>query len=701
MTGASHSALRAGTSIGAQHEINRVLREGADSTRYEGRNNTDGRLVAVRVFHGLADDKEGRTTLLKAAHKLAQIQHLSLVPLLDYGLIEGMDLPFVVSDYLGTRTLASDLEDGGLLHPALAIKLLSPVLDAVAQMHRQELVHGGLRPENLLVAVDGDRERLCATGMALGPFKPETADLQTMRYIAPECIKAKVRVPQTDVYQMGLVLVEALIGRPVVGAENPQQCMMAHYAGKLDIPQELLDGTLAEVINKSLARETADRYATAAALRDALKAADLSEVFRVHREVIPELSTSGPVAALHKPEKIDSTELSIDDALDSVMESLGSGDDEAPLATAGPAGFFTPDSMEAMARDIDSVEVPAMSLGQMGGADTAAPDADQVASEAVKELDERASAPPPKLDGPVNHTPAIAISTLLALLILGTLGFRYFALGTAEPEGDGDILKFAEVIVPVPDGFALVQPGRVLVGSPTSEQGRSFVDEYEYPVSLTHAYFISKTEVTQAEWSTLSDSQPWEGNECGGNCPAAGVSWFDAVWYCNALSTREGLTSCYAPKDCKGTPGVDLECKAVGFSGLACDGYRLPTEAEWETAARAGTRTALHGPSDAVAWYNRTADKKLHGVGELTPNAWGLYDTAGNVYEWVWDVYALYPTGHTVGPMGPQTNVGYRSFRGGGYVSPRRYIRAAEREYNLPTYRRPYVGFRVARTALP
>ncbi len=709
MGGASQNTLRAGTAIGAQHEINRVLAEGSASSLYEGRNLQDGRLVAVRVFQGLADDKPGRSALLQAAHKIAQMPHPNLVPILDFGLLEGGEHPFVVSDYLGSRSLATDIADGGLLHPALAIKLLSPVLEAVSQLHRQDLVHGGLRPENLLVSVEGDKERLCATGYALDPFKPEAAGLQTMRYIAPECIKAKVRVPQTDVYQMGLILVEALIGRPVVGAENPQQCMMAHYAGKLDVPEALLEGTLGAVIRKALARETTERYANAGALREALKAGDLSEVFHVHRappppepevEEAPEgLSQSGAVGALHKPEKMDSAELSIDEALDNVMGSLGSMEAEPSLATAGPAGFFTPDSMEAMARDIDSGDVAA-ALDELEGKPPEE-SASSMASAAVKQIDERATAPPPKLSGPVSHTPAIALSVVLVLLIGATLGFRYFAFASDVPTGDTSVVKFEEVIVPSPDGFALVQPGRFLVGSPPSEQGRSFVDEYEYPVSLTNAYFISKTEVTRSEWSEHADSVPWRQVECGGDCPATNVNWFDAVWYCNARSAKEGLDECYSMKGCQGAPGVDLECKEVGFSGLACEGYRLPLEAEWERAARAGTRTAMYGPADSVAWYNRNSDKTLHGVGLKAANAWGIYDMSGNAYEWVWDAYALYPTAHTVNPMGPASKDSYRGFRGGGYVSPSRYLRSAEREYNLPDYRKPYLGFRVARTAKP
>ena len=125
------------------------------------------------------------------------------------------------------------------------------------------------------------------------------------------------------------------------------------------------------------------------------------------------------------------------------------------------------------------------------------------------------------------------------------------------------------------------------------------------------------------------------------------VSWFDALSYANALSASEGLQSCYT-LDCTGTPGVVGACSAytctsVTFAGLGCTGYRLPTEAEFEYAARAGTTGAQYGPLDNVAWYQWTSGDQTHGVGEKRPNAFTLFSPtcSCNVWEWIRNSYYL------------------------------------------------------------
>jgi formylglycine-generating enzyme required for sulfatase activity len=142
--------------------------------------------------------------------------------------------------------------------------------------------------------------------------------------------------------------------------------------------------------------------------------------------------------------------------------------------------------------------------------------------------------------------------------------------------------------------------------------------------------------------------------------------------------------------------------------GLDCQGYRLPTEAEWEYAARAGTQTAFHtggitdtvcnDPNlDAAGWYCGNSGDRTHRVGEKQANAWGLYDMHGNVFEWVQDWYAEYPAGAAVDPVGPAAGV-YRVTRGGPWGSNAQYARAADRNGYSPVNRGNYIGFRPARS---
>ncbi|MEU3572912.1 SUMF1/EgtB/PvdO family nonheme iron enzyme [Kitasatospora sp. NPDC036755] len=160
----------------------------------------------------------------------------------------------------------------------------------------------------------------------------------------------------------------------------------------------------------------------------------------------------------------------------------------------------------------------------------------------------------------------------------------------------------------------------------------------------------------------------------GDRRPAHSVSWLDAVRHCNELSRREGLAAAYA---------VDGE--EVSWD-RAADGYRLPTEAEWEYACRAGADGPRYGPLDEIAWYRGNSGERPHPVGGLRPNVLGLYDLLGNVWEWCWDHYD------------PEVYGSYRVLRGGGWFDEHWSCRASVRRRSHPTLRIDDVGFRLARS---
>ena len=248
---------------------------------------------------------------------------------------------------------------------------------------------------------------------------------------------------------------------------------------------------------------------------------------------------------------------------------------------------------------------------------------------------------------------------------------------------------------PALDGFVLIPAGEFVMGSPPGELGR-FDDETQHRVRLTRSFWMGTTEVTQGEWAALMGNNPsWFAN-CGDDCPVENVTWFDAVAYANALSRSEGLEECY------GANGA--------FAGLDCAGYRLPTEAEWEYAARAGTQTAFHSGNitrtvcaldpnlDAAGWYCGNSGDTTHPVAGKQPNAWGLFDVHGNVWEWVQDWYDDYPNDAlTIDPIGPGGG-GDRVRRGGSWSGYARFARAAFRDWYGPGLRNVNLGFRLARS---
>ncbi|HLL69662.1 MAG TPA: SUMF1/EgtB/PvdO family nonheme iron enzyme [Micromonosporaceae bacterium] len=187
-------------------------------------------------------------------------------------------------------------------------------------------------------------------------------------------------------------------------------------------------------------------------------------------------------------------------------------------------------------------------------------------------------------------------------------------------------------------------------------------------------YRLAAFPVTQFEYALVTGQRPSAVD--GERLPVEGVSWWDAVRFCNAVSEREGLPPVYRLHP--GSENVEQDASA--------EGYRLPTEAEWEYACRAGTTGPRYGPLDEIAWYRGNSDGRLHEVGGKVPNAWGLYDMLGNVWDWCWDVYdaEVYGT--------------YRVLRGGGWFDEHWSCRASVRRRSHPTFKVDDVGFRLARS---
>jgi formylglycine-generating enzyme required for sulfatase activity/predicted Ser/Thr protein kinase len=303
-------------------------------------------------------------------------------------------------------------------------------------------------------------------------------------------------------------------------------------------------------------------------------------------------------------------------------------------SSASSAAFSAPGS-EVMLSNMDKQD-------SMMRSHATAHDAGATAQSQLQPITQIAEEPTPSSN-------ALKIGALGVVVLLAFAAGAYYIFGS-KPNKD----------------FVYIEPGSFLMGSPPSEPKRN-ADEALHQVSLTKGFWISKFEVTQKEWVDVMGVNPshFEGD----NLPVEQVSWDEIQVFIEKLSKKSGIQ------------------------------YRLPTEAEWEYAARAGSMAAYsYGPDEVFlpdyAWFSANSGNSTHPVGTKQPNAWGLYDMAGNVWEWCQDWGSAYPHGDVVNPSGPSTGAD-RIGRGGSWSVPPEMCRSADRSASKPSNQGSDLGFRL------
>ena len=294
---------------------------------------------------------------------------------------------------------------------------------------------------------------------------------------------------------------------------------------------------------------------------------------------------------------------------------------------------------------------------------------------------------PTWLEEPAQPRRSVVGAVLGTVLALAVVGIGYLALRDSKgPEpvpthggGGGEEVRVPARRPRVFDGieFVWVPAGDFRMGS-TSRHA----DSDEKPVTrvrISRGFYLGKYEVTQRQWESVMGSNPSRFKNCGENCPVEKVSWNDVQEFLRKLNARSGGRR-----------------------------YRLPTEAEWEYAARGGTTADTYAEDltnplgndpvlNRIAWYDENSGGRTHPVGRKAPNGWGLHDMLGNVREWVGDRYGDYPGGRVTDPVGPRSG-SYRVLRGGSWNGIASNCRSANRFRGSPGYRVINLGFRLLRT---
>ena len=274
----------------------------------------------------------------------------------------------------------------------------------------------------------------------------------------------------------------------------------------------------------------------------------------------------------------------------------------------------------------------------------------------------------------------------------------------SEPGGDE---------MEIPADFVYIPAGTFQMGSTAGNPDENPV----HGVTISKGYFMGWHEVTQKEYEKYCSytggeyENPTEQYGDGDDYPAYYVSWYDAVVYCNRRSIAEDLTPCYAiggetdPSKWGEVPTSRDEDWDEITCNWGANGYRLPTEAEWEYAARAGddttnartwSGTKTENDLGKYAWYSDNSENKTHQVGKKDPNAWGLHDMSGNVWEWCWDWYGNYSEGSVSDPHDGSSG-DFRVDRGGSWYNNADKCTVSRRSYSDPSYRNYDLGFRLVR----
>ena len=663
-------SFQKGVWIGGRYEILLKLGEGGMGTVYLARDSeVNHEYCAVKVLPPvLANDVKAVNRLREEAGRARRLTDPRIVRLYNYE--HAGDIHYLVMEYVNGIDLQTYIGVHGRIPEMEARRIGLELARTLQIVHGQGVIHRDIKPANIILEnknldiaaikakggqlTNDDLPDLTGSPVKLADFgiareiresmsRYSSGDTSgTLMYMSPEQLRGKGVDHRTDLYSLGATLYELISGDPPFTGES-----LAYQIMEVD-PEPIagISKEMNDILLRLLAKDKEKRYLDA-------------------EMVVKELS--GESAARRQRDE-ESLRLRLEEEAKRKEEARSKAEEEEKrrLEEAEKKRLEEEQKEKEEAKQKVDQEVNDILEGSH--------QTQQGENENVEEKIRKQA-------GQSKTEQKVMLLILLAILclVIGTsfVTWNHDSTTHVFKTVSWDAVNHANSLGMK---FVLIPAGTFTMGSPSNESERDN-DDTQHEVTISQPFYMQTTEVKQGQWRKVMGNNPSYFSNCGDDCPVESVSWNDVQEFIRKLNSMEGT-----------------------------DKYRLPTEAQWEYAARAGTTTPFHtGNCLSTDEANYYGNYPLSGcpkgqyrgktirVGSFSPNAWGLYDMHGNVWEWCQDWYGNYPSNHVTDPEGPSSGSA-RVIRGGSWLSIASFTRAANRNGNAPDYRNYSTGFRLVRT---